>query len=368
MALPGISAANSPDINDKKKEVFLFVGTYDNEYHRGIYVFRFNMLTGDCTETGAAEISNPSYLTPSADGKYVYAISELGATDAAVAAAFSFDRKTGELKFLNSRHTGDPDPCYVTVDGGNRFVVTANYSGGSVTVFLVSEKNGTLLPYVQLFKFHGSGPDGVRQKSPHLHCVVFSPGQRYLFASDLGSDKIYRFEVRYDDPSFPLQYTGAFSLDPGTGPRHIAFHPSGKYMYLIGELSGKVSVLQYENGDMTLVQTVVADTVEGRGSADIHVSPDGTYLYVSNRLKDDGIAIFAINLHSGELTWTGYQPTGMHPRSFVITPDGNYLLVACRDENAVQVFVRDAATGLLTDTGKKIQAERPVCLKLLEAE
>lgn len=102
MALPGISAANSPDINDKKKEVFLFVGTYDNEYHRGIYVFRFNMLTGDCTETGAAEISNPSYLTPSADGKYVYAISELGATDAAVAAAFSFDRKTGELKFLNS--------------------------------------------------------------------------------------------------------------------------------------------------------------------------------------------------------------------------------------------------------------------------
>jgi 6-phosphogluconolactonase (cycloisomerase 2 family) len=154
-----------------------------------------------------------------------------------------------------------------------------------------------------------------------------------------------------------------FPVPAGTGPRHFDFHPNGRYVYLLGELSGQVLVFDYSSGMLTQKQTIASDTVGAHGSADIHVSPDGRFVYASNRLKADGIAIFTVNPDDGKLTKIGYQPTGLHPRNFAITPNGKYLLVACRDDNKIQVFSIDSKTGLLSDTHRDILLGKPVCVK-----
>ena len=148
--------------------------------------------------------------------------------------------------------------------------------------------------------------------------------------------------------------------------RYLIFSKDGKYAYLINELSGKVIAFTYSDGRLNEIQTIVADTIQARGSADIHLSPDGKYLYASNRLKEDGIAIFEVNLEKGTLAKVGYQLTGLHPRHFNITPNGKFLLVACRDSNMIQVFERDTVSGLLKNTGKNIKMSKPVCIQFAE--
>ncbi len=217
--------------------------------------------------------------------------------------------------------------------------------------------------------FTGSGPDSIRQERSHLHSIMYSPDGRFIFASDLGSDKLYRMAVLdtpfEGQPSIQQNSLKEFSVPAGTGPRHFDFHPDGgRYLYLLGELSGEVLVYDYNYGELELKQTIVSDTTGARGSADIHVSPDGRFLYSSNRLNADGIAIFSINEDDRTLTKVGYQLTAKHPRNFVITPNGKFLLVAGRDENRIQVFKIDIETGMLTDTNQDIEVSKPVCLKL----
>ena len=154
-------------------------------------------------------------------------------------------------------------------------------------------------------------------------------------------------------------------MKAGSGPRHLTFSPNGHYAYLINELSGTVIAFEYKDGDLKEMQTIAADTVNAQGSADIHISPDGKFLYASNRLKADGIAIFNIHPDNGMLSKAGYQLTGIHPRNFIITPNGKYLLVACRDSNVIQVYERDADTGLLTDVQQDIKVDKPVCIKFV---
>jgi 6-phosphogluconolactonase (cycloisomerase 2 family) len=249
-------------------------------------------------------------------------------------------------------------------------VHTANYGGGSISTFQV-RSDGSLTPATSVILFKGSGADSLRQGEPHLHCVRYSPDGQYLFAADLGSDRIYRFNV--NDTPFEGQQAlqqgslKTFTTPAGTGPRHFDFHPDGgRYLYLLGELSGEVIVYDYHSGELVQKQIVPADSVGARGSADIHVSPDGRFLYASNRLQADGIAIFSIDPDEGTLTKAGYQLTARHPRNFVITPNGKYLLVASRDDNQVQVFSIDGETGLLTDTHRIIKLSKPVCLKFAQ--
>ena len=154
-------------------------------------------------------------------------------------------------------------------------------------------------------------------------------------------------------------------VEPGSGPRHICFHPNQKFAYLINEISGKVITFSYDKGKLNALQYIEADTVGAKGSGDIHISPDGKFVYASNRLQADGLAIFSVDQEEGTLTKVGYQLTGIHPRNFIISPNGLYLLVACRDSNSIQVFKRDKTTGLLKDTGKTIQTSKPVCLKFI---
>lgn len=382
-------------------ELTMIVGTYTGGTSKGLYSFRFDQHTGIATPLSHTEIKNPSYFTVSNDGKQIYAVSELGEQEAAVT-AFDFDATQGTFKRRNTERTFGADPCNITTNG--QVVVTANYSGGNASIFPL-RKDGTLEPMSTIEQFKGKGMDPKRQAKPHLHCVIFSPDGKYLFANDLGTDHIYRFDhltkgrvkgqpkdgtksntkdvakdhaqnnfessAKSDADShskgsahhLKLNPSATLTLKAGSGPRHLTFAPNGKQAYLINELSGTVVVFDYKKGKLTPKQEIAADTVNAQGSADIHVSPDGAFLYASNRLKADGIAIFKIDRKTGQLTKVGYQLTGIHPRHFNITPNGKYLLVACRDNNAIQVFERDPRSGLLTKTDREIKVDQPVCVK-----
>lgn len=346
-------------------EMFLLIGTYtSDEGSRGVYVHRFNTDTGSSDSISMVEADNPSYLTFSPDENFVYAVGE---GKSSVVYSFAFNKKSGTLTPINIEPTLSGGPCYITIDQSGRNVHTANYGGGSISSFQVNN-DGSLTQARSVFSFEGSGSDSIRQQSPHLHSVMYSKDGNYLFAADLGSDKLYRFSISNSpfegQPNIDKNSLKEFVLPPGTGPRHFDFHPSGgKFLYLLGELSGEVLVFDYSNGDITHKQTVVSDSVGARGSADIHVSPDGRFLYTSNRLQADGIAIFSIDENNGTLTKVGYQLTARHPRNFVITPNGKFLLVAGRDDNKIELYEIDKETGLLTNIHKDILVDKPVCLK-----
>jgi len=341
--------------------LYLLVGTYTSGSSTGIYVYELDTVTGEMSYVGETKVSNPSFLTVSADEKFVYAVSEDEGDNAKVH-AFSFDKSTGQLTHLSEQQTQGDHPCYVNVDAANKFVVTANYTGGNISVFPLSD-TGTLMPASQVIKFSAIS---------HLHSVVFSQDQEYAFAADLGKDKIYPFTVRLDSENDLFLQPGkvsSFDLEPGSGPRHIAFHPTGKFVYVINELSGKITAFSYDDGIMNAIQYIASDTTsrtENKGSADIHLSPDGKFLYSSNRLQSDGIAIFSVDENTGLLDFAGYQSTGIHPRNFILTPNGKFLLVANRDSNNIQIFGIDKQTGLLHDSGKEIKLDKPVCLKFIE--
>ena len=343
---------------ESQDERVMLVGTYTNGTSKGIYTFRFNQETGVAVPLDSIELPNPSYLVPSGDGKLIYAVSETNDSRAALN-TLSLNQSTGGLRLLNTELTHGADPCYVATNG--KAVLTANYSGGSMSVFSL-RANGVPAAMDTLFEGSATGPDALRQATPHLHCTVYSPDGKYIFATDFSADRILRY-VLPADGIIPRLSTESTAIEPGSGPRHLTFSPDGRHAYLITELSGKVLAFRYEDGHLEQIQAIVADTVSARGSADIHLSPDGKYLYASNRLKEDGIAIFAVNPENGTLAKVGYRTTGIHPRNFNITPNGKYLLVACRDSNVIQVYRRDENTGLLIDVHRDIAVDKPVCVQ-----
>lgn len=286
--------------NGNQDELAMLVGTYTNGTSKGIYTFRFNQETGASTPLSSVELPNPSYLTLSEDGKLVYAVSEMNDSTAALS-SLAFDKETGSLRLLNTEPTRGADPCYVATNG--KEVLTANYSGGTMSVFPL-RTDGTVAPVDTLFEGTATGPDAVRQATPHIHCTAFSPDGKYIFATDFSADRILRFVLHPKD-IVPHPSVEATDMDADSGPRHLTFSPNGKFAYVINELSGKVIAFSYDDGRLEQIQTIVADTVAARGSADIHLSPDGKYLYASNRLKEDGIAIFAVNPDNGTLAKVG---------------------------------------------------------------
>lgn len=340
----------------------MIVGTYTDECaSRGVYSYYFDqekgMLVGGdgglFTEAPGAvsrvEMRNPSYLTLSADGKLVYAVSEVG-DSLASAVTLRLDSKTGAMQMLGSELTDGKDPCYISTNG--KVVMTANYSSGNVTEFPIGE-DGRLLPHDFLYDTGMGGPDSVRQNLPHAHCALFNATGTELYVSEFSADVVTRYDVA-------TRLGKRIQLPSDFGPRHIILNADESKAYVLGELSGNVAVI--DTGSDSVIQTVCADSVHARGCADIHLSPDGKFLYASVRLQNDGIAIFKVN-SDGTLTCAGYQSTGIHPRNFNITPNGKFLLVACRDSGCIQIFRRDAKTGLLTDTGRTIILDKPVCIK-----
>jgi 6-phosphogluconolactonase (cycloisomerase 2 family) len=369
------------DAKTKKKNVsigninmanslFLLIGTYTTGGSDGIYVYRFDTVDGSSDYLSqSTSVENPSYLTLSKNNNRVYSVTENGDTSAC-ANAFTFDRKTSVLDLENSSKTDGAAPCYINMDPTEKFVLTANYEGGTITVIRL-EKDGTLSNDRDIIGFRQGVKLPFRRRS-HLHTTVFSPDGKYLLATDLGKDKLYCFETnRQAQRASEFLSTTKLSvvdLEIGSGPRHLAFHPNGKMFYLLNEFSGKVNVFNYHEGKISEIQTVTADGFKGRGSADIHITPNGKFLYTSHRLKNDGISIFSISKDDGKLTKIGYQPTGIHPRNFIITPNGKMLLVANRDSNSIQVFSINQSTGMLNNLNKDIQIDKPVCLKFASVE
>ena len=358
-----LCACTSMKQKETMEKMYLMVGSYATSEEEGIKVYAWDGEKGEAAYvSGLKGISNPSYQVVSADGKRVYSVGEDDGLTS-TAHALSFDKSQGRLALTNTQLTQGGAPCYINLSPHEDYVVTANYMGGSISV-LPLETSGRLGENVSTFAFEGEGVLKERQSQPHLHCVEFTPDGKFLLANDLGTDKIHVFPLAADG-KLDEKATFDVELEAGSGPRHLCFSKDGRFSYLINELSGKVTVLSYEGETLTPIQYIEADTVNAQGSADIHLSPDGKFLYASNRLKADGIAVFSVHQETGMLTKAGYQLTGIHPRNFIITPDGRFLLVACRDRNLVQIFRRDEKTGLLVDTGKTIETSKPVCLKFL---
>ena len=351
---------------------YLFIGTYTGSGSKGIYVYKFNTQTGKATwvsNTDSSTASNPSYLATTPDAKYLYSVYEDGAQKNGQVAAYSFNRNTGKLSPINKQPSGGDHPCYVALTSNNKWLAVANYTGGSVSVFAVNN-DGSLKPHPQVVQHEGSSIVPQRQDKPHVHSTVFSPKHDYLFVSDLGMDKvmIYKFNPA---ASKPLQTNPSFAASaPGSGPRHFIFHPNNKFAYLIEELSGTMAVYQYNNGKLNFLQRIIThpqDYNAAVGSADIHISPDGKFLYASNRGDENTITIFSVNPVTGKLKLAGYQSTmGKTPRNFMIDPTGNFLLVANQNTDNIVVFKRNKATGLLTPTGEEIKVSKPVCLKMVK--
>ena len=356
---------------ESSREMYLFVGTYADAADPGIHLYRFDTKDGTANFVRSVSgIENPSYLALSKDEEFLYAVSETDVPDASVY-VYSFKKQFGDIFLVDKKATEGASPCFIWVDSKRTFAVTANYMGGNMCAFPLSPAGE--LGDVLISPYKGGTSGSARQEAPHPHCVFSSPDERFLYVNDLGTDRIYKYNVISEEEreaGFDIPFTiGSpthFSLPKGEGPRHATFHPSGKFAYLISELSGRVAAFRYNEGDFELIHFVEADEVHASGSADIHVSPDGRFLYASNRLKNDGIAIFSINQETGELKKVGYQQTGSHPRNFVITPDGKYLLCACRDGNVIQVFEINKKNGKLKNTKKDIIVSQPVCLKFAE--
>jgi len=246
------NTVDAPVVKGEEGDLFLLVGTYTSpKGSKGMYVYRFNSITGKSDSVSMVEVANPSYLTLSPNEKFVYTVGENDEKNSSVH-AFSFDKKHGILVTINSSPTLSSGPCYITMHRNGRDLHTANYGGGSITSFQTNE-DGSVTPAISVIQFKGSGPDSERQQSSHVHSVMYSPDEQFLFATDLGTDKLYRFGVNdtpfAGQPSLQMSSLKEFKLPPGTGPRHFDFHPDGgKYLYVLGELSGEVIVFDYHLG------------------------------------------------------------------------------------------------------------------------
>jgi 6-phosphogluconolactonase len=354
-----------------QNEPYLLVGTYTGGKSQGIYVYKFNTVTGDNSFVSAANSSNPSFLAVSPNQKFVYAVNEnADSTRFTVGgniSVFAFDHAGGTLTEINKQPSGGKHPCYVAVDKTGHWVFAANYSSGSLGL-LHANANGSLDSLHQWIQHEGSGPDKERQKGPHVHSTILSPDNKYLFVCDLGTDKVTLYT--FDKKKGSLKYKTAALSTPGSGPRHLDFSRNGNVVYVAEELSATICSYTFNNGNMKLLQrtsVLPADFKGAVGVADIHVSPNGKFLYCSDRGDDNSISIFSINPIDGKISLIGHQSTsGKGPRNFNFDPTGNFLLVANQNSDVIVIFKVDKKTGLLTDTGKTISIPSPVCVKWIK--
>lgn len=361
----------------------LLVGTYTGSGSDGLYVYRFDTDSGRVSPVSSAKAENPSYLVASRDGRHVYAVNELpgDAGPASVrggVSAFDFDAKTGALKFVNRVSAQGNDPCYLSLSPDGRYLVVANYSvasdpGGSFSVFPV-EATGALGAAVLNVHHEGTGPVKGRQDGAHVHSTVFSPDGKYLFVQDLGADKLYSYRYTPDGSRGLIGPTESrYTLaKAGSGPRHLVFGANGRFAYVTNELNASVDVYRYDDGRLAHVETVpmTAPGFAGKvGGGALHLSPDGRFLYATNRGDANDIVIYAVNAADGKLTLVGRQSSlGKTPREFAIDPSGKWLIVGNQDSDSVFVFRRDIASGWLEPNPARIRIDKPVDFKFVPVQ
>ncbi len=351
----------------------VFIGTYTGPKSKGIYRMQFRPDTGELSPPElAAELPSPSFLAVHPSGKFLYAVNEGGLVNGkktGAVSALSIGAADGKLALLNQETSGGAGPCFVAVDHAGKNVLVANYGSGSVEVLPIGDDGRLKAP--SAFEQHaGKGPNPQRQEGPHAHSINVDPADRFALAADLGLDKIFVYHLDPAAGTLAANDPPAADLAPGAGPRHLAFHPDGKFVYVINELANTVTVFSYDGdrGRLTELQTIAALPADFKGqstTAEVVVHPLGKFLYGSNR-GHDSIVAYSIDAQTGKLSLVGHTASGgKNPRNFVIDPTGGYLLAANQNSDNIVVFRIDPATGQLTATGVLAQVPSPVCVRFV---
>ena len=371
IGLLGAFAARANAWSTQNGKSTLYIGTYTTSgKSEGIYGYHMDD-TGALTRFTSIMSVNPSFLTVDRSKRFLYAVNEVGEfleKPGGAVSAFAIDPVTRNLRLLNEQATQGADPCYLSVDSRKRTLLVANYTGGNVSVFPL-RSDGTLGMVAEVKQHEGSGPKE-QQKGPHAHCVIFDRSERYALAADLGIDKVMIYRVdRITGKLTPAKQPFS-ELKPGAGPRHLSFHPTGKFLYVISELDSTMSTFKYNEreGTLTMIETVSTLPSDFSGTsycADVHVSPSGEFLYGSNR-GHNSIVVFEIDPRTGKLKVVQHISTaGDWPRNFTIDPSGAFLLVANQRSDNVVTFSIDPGTGQLKPTGHNESIPSPVCLRFL---
>lgn len=344
-----------------KKYDFL-IGTYTaNTSSEGIYSLHLDFKNSIFeAKLQSADIANPSYLAISKNKKQVFSVSELGENSSL--SSFWFDKKTGALKLINKVDGVGADPCYVALS--KKHVFTANYSGGNIDV-IERNSNGSMAGIVQNIQHVDRKSRSDKSAQAHVHQTVFSKCDKYLLVNDLGLDKLISYAYDGSGSENILTPFDTLSFKVGSGPRHLTFSKNGKYIYLLHELDGAVSIIRFENGKLNLIgETTVARKANiSIGAADIHISPDGKFLYATNRGSANDITCFAIEMDAKLRFVEQISVEGVSPRNFSISKDGRYLLVANQRSSQIVIFKRDKKSGKLIDTNIRVDVGAPACIK-----
>lgn len=350
-------------------EARVYFGTYTKKGEsEGIYFSDFDGATGKLSDPVlAAEITSPSFLTIAPSGKRLYAVSEVSdVKGGGVVSAFRI-LDSGKLELINQQGSGGAGPCYVAVTSDAKFLAIANYGAGSVASYRIAE-DGSLSEAASVIQHKGSSVDPKRQAGPHAHSINFSPDNRFAYAADLGTDRIYRYSL---DPSTgALVSTGETVITPGSGPRHLAFRPGGGFAYVINEMTLRMTAFEVDKNTGTFTEIQSISTLPGGAAAvgstaEVVAHPSGRFLYGSNR-GHDSIVVYGIDDKTGKLKYVENEPIrGKTPRGFVVSPSGKWLLAAGQQSGTVTVFSIDETTGALTYNDSGIKVGSPVCVRFL---
>ncbi len=373
LTLTGLPLTSWGQAARRTPSFLVYVGTYAKPGADSIFLYRLDPATGALTRLRAEKGGeNPSFLTLDAQQRHLYAVNEVENYEgqkSGFVSGFTIDRGTGGLTLLNQQPSGTAAPCYVSLDATGRAALVANYGGGTVSL-LPLDTSGQLRPATATSQFHGSGPNRSRQEGPHAHCIIPDPVNRFAFAADLGTDRVHGFELAAAAGQLTPRATPAFVAQPGAGPRHLAFHPNGRWAYLVNELTSSVSALAYDAAagtfrELHTLPALPAGFTAPNTCADVHVAPNGRFVYVSNR-GHDSIVGFAVAPDTGRLKVVQHQSTqGKTPRNFAIAPSGTILLAANQNSNSIVTFFLNAQTGRLTPTGQSVEVPAPVCVQVV---
>jgi 6-phosphogluconolactonase len=338
-----------------------------------IEAYRFNIESGALTRIGqAAEIGHPSFFAIAPNRRFLYSITEGGGPNDSSISAFAINAADGKLTFLNSQPAGGAGPCHVQIDSIGKNALIANYGSGSVAVFPIST-TGTLNPMSAFVQNHGSSVNPDRQTGPHAHCIVTDPSNKYAFVCDLGLDKVLSFKFDPAAGSLTPNDPAFVATKPGAGPRHLVFHPNGRWAYVSDEMGSSITAYAYDATAGTLreiqSESTLPNDFSGQNTdAEVAVHPLGKFVYCSNR-GDNSIAVFACNPDTGRMTFVERASTrGKTPRQFEIDPTGGWLLAGNQDSDTVAIFRIDNVTGHLQPVGDLVHSENPMCIKFLLAE
>ncbi len=375
-SLFGLVSSTSCAPSPKRMDVY--IGTYTGGESKGIYLLDLDLVSGEISDRGlVAEVASPSFLAIHPSKDLLYAVGELGEYDGeknnGAIHAYRIDPESGKLTLINSKSSRGAHPCHIVVDPSGKTVLVANYSGGNVSSVRLNE-DGSLREKVSVYQHEGSSVNPGRQKAPHAHSINVDPSKQYAMAADLGADKIFVYKLDAEKGELTPHDPPSVSTPPGGGPRHFAFHPSGRFAFTNNEMQMSITSFKYDasRGVLEILETVPTlpeeeghGKVSGNSTAEIQVHPNGQFLYCSNR-GHHSIVVYAINQETGKLTYIETESTqGKTPRNFGIDPTGTYLLAANQGSSDVVVFRINPQSGELDATGHKFSVPTPVCVKFI---